>query len=133
MIMPKTQPPRRQDRPRKVLNKGLVLKLSAHGLTQEEIASVCDCSVSLITKKYHDVWERGQTMMKASLKRRQFHVAMKGNTTMLVWLGKQHLGQRDNIDSTIDNRHTYYISGPEKTESADEWQAKYAPSSHLTQ
>ena len=127
--MPKTQPPRRNDRPRKVLNEGLILKLSSMGLTQEEIASVCDCGVSTIQKKYHDVWERGQTIMKASLKRRQFHVAMKGNTTMLVWLGKQHLGQRDNMDSTVDNKHTYYISGPEKEESAEAWQSRYAPTS----
>jgi hypothetical protein len=30
-----------------------------------------------------------------SLKRKQFDMAMKGNVTMLIWLGKQTLGQRD--------------------------------------
>jgi hypothetical protein len=31
----------------------------------------------------------------ASLRRKQFEAAMNGNTTILIWLGKQYLGQRD--------------------------------------
>lgn len=36
---------------------------------------------------------------KASLRRMQWKAAEKGNPTMLIWLGKQMLGQRDKIDS----------------------------------
>lgn len=32
---------------------------------------------------------------KISLRRAQFAQALKGNTTMLIWLGKQYLGQGD--------------------------------------
>ena len=35
---------------------------------------------------------------KASLRRQQWKAAMSGNPTMLVWLGKQMLGQRDKQD-----------------------------------
>lgn len=35
------------------------------------------------------------------LKRKQFDSAMSGNTTMQIWLGKQLLGQRDQIEQTI--------------------------------
>ncbi len=30
-----------------------------------------------------------------SLRRKQWRAAEEGNTTMLVWLGKQYLGQKD--------------------------------------
>ena len=32
---------------------------------------------------------------KVSLRRKQFQTAEKGNVTMLIWLGKQYLGQSD--------------------------------------
>lgn len=37
----------------------------------------------------------GQGEGLTSLRRQQFQVAMKGNPTMLIWLGKQFLDQRD--------------------------------------
>ena len=33
--------------------------------------------------------------MRGSLRAKQFELAMRGNPTMLVWLGKQELGQTD--------------------------------------
>lgn len=35
---------------------------------------------------------------KELLRSKQFDVAMSGNVTMLIWLGKQYLEQRDNKD-----------------------------------
>ena len=37
---------------------------------------------------------------KVSIKRKQFELAMQGNVQMLIWLGKQHLGQKD---KPVDN------------------------------
>lgn len=34
--------------------------------------------------------------MKMSLKRKQYDVAMDGSVPLLIWLGKQYLGQKDN-------------------------------------
>lgn len=39
---------------------------------------------------------------KMSLRRKQYSEAIEGNTTMLVWLGKNWLGQTDKIEATID-------------------------------
>lgn len=44
----------------------------------------------------------GQGEGLASLRRRQFKAANDGNASMMIWLGKQYLGQRDHKD----------ISGP---------------------
>lgn len=37
---------------------------------------------------------------KISLRRMQYKTALKGNTGMLIWLGKQELGQRDKRELT---------------------------------
>ena len=39
---------------------------------------------------------------KELLRARQFKAAMEGDKTMLVWLGKQYLGQREKTDSNIN-------------------------------
>ena len=37
-------------------------------------------------------------LFKTSLRRAQFELAMKGNPTMLIWLGKQYLGQNERTE-----------------------------------
>lgn len=44
----------------------------------------------------------GQGEGLTSLRRQQFQTAMKGNPTMLIWLGKQYLGQTDKQDITAN-------------------------------
>lgn len=46
--------------------------------------------------------ESGDDMLRA----KQFDVAMKGDKTMLVWLGKQRLGQADKIENDNTNTNT---------------------------
>jgi hypothetical protein len=42
-------------------------------------------------------WENGRGQGLISLRRAQFESALSGNSTMLVWLGKQYLDQQDRI------------------------------------
>ena len=42
-----------------------------------------------------EAWERGQLCGMVRLRELQYQSAMRGNTTMLIWLGKQWLGQSD--------------------------------------
>ena len=49
--------------------------------------------------------KKGFESGKASLRRKQYEVAMGGNCTMLVWLGKQYLGQTDKIDASVKDDH----------------------------
>ncbi len=53
---------------------------------------------------FKQIMERGYSKGRVSLRRRQMAAADAGNATMLVWLGKNVLGQRDNIEVTGDNR-----------------------------
>lgn len=43
--------------------------------------------------------ELRMSTMRAKLLQKQFDVAMQGNVTMLIWLGKQHLGQVDKLET----------------------------------
>ncbi len=46
--------------------------------------------------------EAGRENGRATLRRYQWQTAQAGNPALLIWLGKQILGQRDKIDNTID-------------------------------
>ena len=40
---------------------------------------------------------------KIDLRKKQWEVAMDGNVQMLIWLGKQYLGQRDTPETKWEN------------------------------
>jgi hypothetical protein len=47
------------------------------------------------SEKARETFEFGKENGKASLRRAQLKLAMEGNPTMLIWLGKNLLGQKD--------------------------------------
>lgn len=44
---------------------------------------------------FSEYFTQKNILFKTSLRRAQFELAMKGNPTMLIWLGKQYLGQNE--------------------------------------
>lgn len=90
-------------RPKKILTaEGLrvIENLSRVQCTDEEIASVIGCSVDVLTNKnnkkaFAEAKEKGLQSGKASIRRMQYKAAEAGNPTMLIWLGKQYLGQTE--------------------------------------
>jgi hypothetical protein len=60
-----------------------------------EIAAVCKCSVDTLENRFSDIIKEGRETGKMSLRRLQFKAAEKGNPAILIWLGKQHLDQKD--------------------------------------
>jgi hypothetical protein len=49
-------------------------------------------------KKAKEAFEIGKGTAKISLRRAQFKAALDGNATMLIWLGKQLLGQKNKLE-----------------------------------
>ena len=83
-------------RPTKYNIKGEeVQKLSKFGMTNVEIADFFGCDESLIRKSYSEYVTKGRAEMKLRLRQLQWKSAEKGNAVMLIWLGKQMLGQSD--------------------------------------
>lgn len=50
-------------------------------------------------KNFSEYFKKHQGKSKISLRRLQWKAAMKGSVPMLIWLGKQYLGQKDKIES----------------------------------
>ena len=70
-------------------------QLASFGCTNTEIASFFGCSPDLLEKNYSEFLTKGRDKGKIRLRQLQFKAAEKGNVTMLIWLGKQVLGQTD--------------------------------------
>jgi hypothetical protein len=51
---------------------------------------------------FSEFYKKHQDEGKASLRRAQWKAAQDGNPTMLVWLGKNNLGQTDRVDVNAD-------------------------------
>ena len=86
-------------RPKKVIDYNLVEKLAHIMCTQEEIVTMFDCDVRTLQRdeEFCRIYKKGQENGKMSLRRMQYKLAEK-NTAMAIFLGKQYLGQRDNIE-----------------------------------
>tara|TARA_R100001086_G_C11730811_1_gene229634 strand:+ start:330 stop:560 length:231 start_codon:yes stop_codon:yes gene_type:complete len=65
-----------------------------------EIAEFFGCDESLIRKSYSEYLTKGRAKGKMRLRQLQWQSAEKGNTSMLIFLGKQMLGQTDNPEAS---------------------------------
>lgn len=90
-------------RPLKPVDLRQVEALARIDCTDAEIAAVLDFTPQGWRKRKArrdgqaivSAIQKGREGGKMSLRRKQFEQAMAGNTTMLIWLGKQRLDQRD--------------------------------------
>ena len=72
-----------------------VEQLASFGCTNVEIASFFGCSENTIRRSYGDFITKGREKGKIRLRQMQWRACEKGNVSMLIWLGKQILGQQD--------------------------------------
>ena len=78
-----------------------IKRLAAVGCTMGEMATITGLSERTLHRRFVGVIETGRAERKRSLRRKQTELAMNGDRTMLIWLGKQDLGQRDNLDHRV--------------------------------
>lgn len=78
-----------------------VFKLASIGCKDIEIADWFGIDNNTLRYNFSAELVKGREHLKQSLRRAQLEVALKGNAVMLIWLGKQYLGQTDNpLDSS---------------------------------
>lgn len=90
---------------RKEIDLVLVRDLASIGCTYSEMAMVLGCSEKWIVEQKQNnpafaiALEEGEGEIKQSLRRAQLDEAINGrNASLLIWLGKQYLGQTDKQD-----------------------------------
>lgn len=103
-------------RPKIAIDQKIFEKLCAIQCTEVEICSCFDCCEDTLNKwckenykdengkpmTFSDVFAVKRQKGRASLRRAQFQLAEKGNATMLIWLGRNYLGQKDVPDESVD-------------------------------
>ena len=76
-----------------------LFKLAKYNLTNIEIADIYGCDEALLRKNYSEYLTKGRAELKKRLRQTQYEVAVEGkNVTMLIWLGKQILGQTEKAE-----------------------------------
>ena len=109
------KPANRGGRPRKEIDQNTFEGLCEIQCTLEEIAGVLRVSEDTVERwcqrtyelRFTDTYKKFSAHGKTSLRRHQFEVAAKGNATMLIWLGKQYLGQSDRPIAEEDEESTW--------------------------
>lgn len=106
-------------RPRKEIDEQAVEQAIAHGNTVDDAATILGVSKDTLERRFAACIEKGRANMRASLRKRQFELALGGNVTMQIWLGKQLLGQADKV------QHTGAGDGPIRTEHTEKHVVDY--------
>lgn len=97
-------------RPKANIDPEQVKQLAMIQCSYAEMAAVVGCNESTLTRRFAQVIKEGREVGKSSLKRAQYKAAMNGNPTMLIWLGKQHLEQKDQPMFNQSINHTTHVT-----------------------
>src|ERR1700686_2341241 len=91
-------------------------KLSSLQCTDEEIAAWFGVTTRTLerrrkVKKFAEVMEKGKAKGRISVRRMQMRLLENGNATMGVWLGKNILGQTDEVHHQFDGLRAFVSIG----------------------
>jgi gamma-glutamylcysteine synthetase len=92
-------------RPLKEIDEEQVRKLAAIQCSYAEMAGVLGCDEKTLSNRFSQVIKEGREQGRMSLKRKQYEIAMSGNVTMLIWLGKIVLDQIEKKEVQIKTDH----------------------------
>jgi hypothetical protein len=99
------------------INLAELEKLAAMQCTDEEIAAWFNVSPRTIERRrkspvFAETICRGKARGRISLRRAQLKILEQGNATMGIWLGKQYLGQADQIDVNTNHQTIVLVMSP---------------------
>ena len=123
----KRKRPKKKGPPRAKLDLAQVEVLASIQCTDYEIALVLGVSEKTIQRRKADdpaflsAYEKGRADGRVSLRKWQFETAKARNVGMLIWLGKQYLGQTDKADLMSGGepfRFTIAINGEHEEDAA---------------
>jgi len=90
-------------RAKTVIPEEQVLELSKLHCTSKEMSEFFEVPLSTFTDNFRDIITKGRLETKQRLRAAQLKLALNGDRTMLIWLGKNILGQAEtniNTDSS---------------------------------
>ncbi len=107
------------------INLAELEKLAAMQCTDEEIAAWFNVSPRTIERRrkspvFAETICRGKARGRISLRRAQLKILEQGNATMGIWLGKQYLGQADQIDVNTNHQTVVLVMASPPLEEPEE-------------
>lgn len=115
----KKQKDTKMGRPKKAIKKSTFESLCNIQCTEDEICAVLGISKSTLLvwckdtydgQTFQDIYKKLASYGKASLRRTQWNMA-QDNYKMAIWLGKQYLGQRDNVEVSANGEQLEKLDG----------------------
>lgn len=88
----------------KVVPPDDVYRLATMGCTDRDIAEWFDISESTLRYNFSSYLQRARSQLKQRLRQAQLKAAFDGNSALLIWLGKQYLGQSDSPMNSDDTK-----------------------------
>jgi hypothetical protein len=87
-------------RPRKAIDTDKLFELASQGLRTPEIAALLECSPDTLERNHAEELAEGKFAARAKILQKQMELALAGNVTMLIWVGKNLCGQADKSEVT---------------------------------
>ena len=97
---------------KRIINPDEIYHLAAIGCTDSDIARWFDLEPSTLKYNFSDILAKGREEVKISLRRAQLKLALSGNATMLIWLGKNILNQQETPTNTQDQQPLPWNDSP---------------------
>jgi hypothetical protein len=103
-------PPGEGGRPPKDIDLTVVRRAASLGCTHEEISTLVGVERTTFWRhlekdpELQRAIDEGRDEGRATLRRLQWQKANNGDTTMLIWLGKQMLKQRDKFETEVSGK-----------------------------
>lgn len=87
------------------IDAGIVLRMAEIGATVGHIAYALDTTEDTLHDHFRRELDAGRSNGDVSILKKQYEKAMEGSVPMLIWLGKQRLGQTDKqaIENTFED------------------------------
>ena len=117
------RPKLRQDwQPKKAneIDESIVQRLAEIGANVGHIAYALNTTEDTLHDHFRRELDAGRSNGDVTILKKQYEVAMKGSVPMLIWLGKQRLGQTDKTQTETMNANFDIIIGEPDTKPANE-------------
>ena len=82
-------------RPKVQIDEERVAEMALKGARNTDIADFIGVDEATIRNRFSEILTKKRAERRYNLRRKQYDKAMLGDTTMLVWLGKNELDQTD--------------------------------------
>ena len=81
-----------------------VAQLSQYHCTNKEMADFYNVPLQTFMDNFRDIIDKNRIVTKQRLRKTQLDLALKGDKTMLIWLGRNILGQTENPVNSDNNQ-----------------------------